>query len=116
MATKHGQRAVPGPRGPAGKTGKRGRPGRTGKTGARGVKGARGSTGQTGVQGDDPASAHAQALTVVHEQIATIYNHIEIQLKRMAAIQAEVDELRDTVNRLMKIPLVAGLAGRRGPK
>jgi polyhydroxyalkanoate synthesis regulator phasin len=39
-------------------------------------------------------------LTIVEAQIENIYCDLDIQMKRMAQIQAQVDELRATVRRL----------------
>ena len=38
-------------------------------------------------------------LSSLHKQIESIYNELEIQMKRMAQVQAELDELRDRRHR-----------------
>jgi hypothetical protein len=95
MATS--RRGRPGPPGPAGAQGK------TGKTGARGL------TGPAGPQGKIGATSSGGAITVlgrdrlvhdIDEHLEMIYRELDIQLKRMAQIQVQVDELRAKVKAL----------------
>ena len=95
-----GERGIPGPPGPAGPMGKRGVTGIRGKvgaTGATGPKGVRGEKGATGAISD----RHGNALAVVHDQIEHIHHELEVQMKRMAQLQFEMDEVRATLKRLM---------------
>jgi len=101
-----GQRGIPGPPGPAGKQGTIGAKGKTGTVGAKGKTGAKGAKGATGargtVGGERPATTiHREVLLVIHDQIHDIYQELDIQLRRMAQLQAQLDEVRATVARLM---------------
>jgi hypothetical protein len=40
-------------------------------------------------------------LAVVHDQIDQIHRDLEVQMKRMAQLQAQLDEVRATVKRLL---------------
>jgi hypothetical protein len=40
-------------------------------------------------------------LAFVHGQIERVHHELDVQLKRMAQLQAEVDDVRATVKRLM---------------
>ena len=42
-----------------------------------------------------------QALAAVHEQIERIHTELDVQLKRMAQLQVEIDDVRNTVKRLL---------------
>jgi hypothetical protein len=44
---------------------------------------------------------HLNALAVVPDQIEHIHHELDIQMKRMARLQAEVDEVRGTLRRMM---------------
>jgi len=98
---KRGLRGIPGPPGPPGKAG---RTGVTGKTGGRGEKGATGARGTRGTTGSRPgalaASDRMEILTIVQEQIEDIHRELNTQLKRMAQLQVQVDEVRKRINQL----------------
>ena len=99
MRGRQGRQGPPGPRGPAGATGARGVRGLTGKTGATGKQGLRGATGKTG---EIPSTSERGALlTEVNGHIDRIYNELEVQLKRIAQIQVELDELKKKVTSLI---------------
>ena len=78
----------------------------TGAAGQAGAKGDQGSTGATGPTGASGAVGpltmrdRNDVLTALHDQIEHIYHELDIQLKRMAQIQAELDNVRATVRRL----------------
>ena len=96
---QRGPRGIPGPPGPAGprgETGKTGVRGATGATGPRGAVGAQGPVGYTIATGKS-----RNALSVIHDRIEHIHRELDIQLKRMAQLQVEIDEVRHTVKRLM---------------
>ena len=87
--------------------GKPGRAGLRGASGSRGVAGVKGATGLTGKRGAVGATrlpwsgnASAFALTGIHKQIENIYNDLNIQMKRMAQVQAELDEVRAKLQRM----------------
>jgi hypothetical protein len=57
----------------------------------------------TGKRGAPGTGRDPQILTIpsivlsnLHKQIEGIYNELEIQMKRMAQVQAELDELRES--------------------
>ena len=85
-----------GPRGPIGKTGLRGA---QGPSGARGAAGAVGKMGPQGLQGREPAW-RKHLLEEVQEQIDRIDQELGVQLRRMAQIQREVDELKAKLRKL----------------
>ena len=84
---ERGERGIPGPPGPAG---------------------PRGQTGATGPRGHDahvPSEALTDAarmeiLTVVQEQIEEIYSEMDVQMRRMAQLQVQVDDLRSKMRKL----------------
>src|SRR3954466_6118406 len=88
-----GERGIAGPPGPAGPTGA------TGKTGATGQRGAAGKAAPARPPSipDDP---RMELLTVVEGQIEAIYAELDIQMKRMAQLQLQLDEVRSTVRKL----------------
>ena len=97
-----GERGIPGPPGPAGRVGQRGPVGAKGKSGARGATGATGASGAVGAKGATTTRHnHVNALAVVHDQIDHIHRELDVQMKRMAQLQAEVDGVRGTLKRLM---------------
>jgi len=56
------------------------------------------------VGGERPATTiHREVLLVIHDQIHDIYQELDIQLRRMAQLQAQLDEVRATVARLMGV-------------
>ena len=100
-----GARGVPGPPGPAGHTGaigKSGAAGKTGKTGARGPKGAMGARGNLGAAAAG-GTVNREALSRIHDQIQDIYHELDVQLRRMAQLQMQLDEVRAKVERLIGV-------------
>ena len=89
-----------GPRGKRGLKGKPGRSGKTGPTGHQGLKGAKGKRGPLGRSGTLVRSSNPAMLSGIHKQIENIYKELEIQMKRMAQVQAEVDDVREKLQRL----------------
>src|SRR5687767_328316 len=89
------QRGLRGPRGPRGAQGPIGRTGKSGAIGPRGRVGARGKAGPLSL-GDRLA-----ILSVVEGQIEEVHREVTVQMKRMANLQAEIDELRENVARLL---------------
>lgn len=82
----------PGPRGPAGPQGRRGDPGPRGERGVRGVDGHVGE--------DGPSTDRAALLTEVNGHIEDIYRELNVQMRRMAQIQQQVDDLRAKLKKL----------------
>jgi hypothetical protein len=75
--------------------------GSKGHTGSKGQTGSKGATGLTGKRGAAGAPGTSQILTIpsivlsnLHRQIESIYGELEIQMKRIAQVQAELDDLR----------------------
>ena len=97
---KRGARGIPGPPGPAGKQGLAGVRGKTGAKGAMGATGARGAVGAAGAAGPRMRDG-ANALAVVHDQIEHIYHELDVQVRRLGQLQAEVDGVRATLRQLM---------------
>jgi len=112
-----GERGVPGPPGPPGPAGEPGAPGQrgamgvTGPRGATGASGRRGATGAREAQGPTdtvgpPAGINAgrgqiKLIADVDRHITRIYHELDVQMKRTAQIQVELDDLRAKVRRLM---------------
>src|SRR3954453_363840 len=86
-----GERGIPGPPGPVGRTGA------TGKTGA---TGRRGAAGKPVAAAPSIPDERMELLTLVEGQIEDIYKELDIQMKRMAQLQMQIDELRATVRKL----------------
>ncbi len=95
---QRGERGIPGPRGPRGK---RGVPGAPGKTGIAGPQGARGATGKTGPAGKRSPSDRRDVLNLVHGQITEVSRELQAQMKRLASLKGELDELRTNVANLI---------------
>ena len=88
---EHGRQGPPGPPGPPGPAGPAGP---RGKAGPRGEAGKRGKAGKTGP--DD-----RRALVVeVNGHIEDIFQELDVQMKRMAQIQPQLDELREKLRKL----------------
>ena len=102
-----GERGVPGPPGPAGATGAVGERGQTGKAGAvgaagrAGAKGAQGAKGATGSKAPSSAKGRQRLIAAVDRHIENIYGELTLQMRRMARIQAQVDELREKIRRAL---------------
>jgi|SRR5581483_5426447 len=94
---KRAQRDIPGPPGP---TGPQGPQGERGKTGDHGATGARGRTGAAGTGIAVNVPGRVQLVRLLDEHLEIIYRDLDIQMKRMAQIQAQVDELRKKVKAL----------------
>jgi hypothetical protein len=100
----------PGAAGAAGPTGARlaGAARKSRAAGHAGRQGARGAHGVTGMPGPAAApdqalpSTHVQLLEVVETQIEDIYQVLDVQVRRFAQIQQQVDELRGKVHQLME--------------
>lgn len=101
-----GKQGIPGPPGPAGKpgaTGHTGHVGHAGHAGQRGPKGAAGIQGPAGLSG--PAggvlpSDRRSMLSGLHEQIENIYQELDVQMKRMAQLQVQLDNVRGKLHQL----------------
>jgi hypothetical protein len=85
--------------GERGLTGKAGVAGATGRPGARGAKGSTGSTGSQGRVVTSPG--RRRLIAAVDRHIENIYSELTVQMKRMAKIQAQIDELRERVRRAL---------------
>jgi hypothetical protein len=64
-----------------------------------GLRGAKGSAGVKGATGKEPPRRR-KLLDIVQVQIGRIDHELQIQMTRMAQIQAEVDQLRANLRRL----------------
>lgn len=108
MTTNNGRR---GKRGIQGEPGRAGKKGATGVHGATGSKGATGATGLTGRRGAVGAAGRSQtrgtphlALAGINTQLENVYKALDVQIKRMAQVQAELDSVREKLNHLARRP------------
>jgi hypothetical protein len=83
------KRGRQGPTGGRGKRGKRGKAGPTGFPGRRGTTGAAGKRGPKGVAG--PVQRD-RALELIEEQFADVFRQLDIQMRRIAQIQVQLDQ------------------------
>lgn len=103
---RQGTQGIPGPPGPAGPRGTQGATGESGATGlagprgSKGAEGAQGARGQRGVAGVSASVSAQPGLNEIARTIDDIYHELDIQLKRMAQIQQQLDELRTKVKTL----------------
>ena len=98
-----GERGIPGPPGPpgvSGSDGTRGLTGKTGPVGAAGHTGARGAKGATGSKAPT-GKGRQRFIAAVDRHIENIYGELTVQMKRMARIQLQVDELRDKIRKAL---------------
>lgn len=94
------RRASRGPRGQQGARGPRGTRGPRGVQGLVGLRGKMGPPGERGVKGVSGPPRRDDALEAMQEQIHDVYRQLDIQLKRMAQLQQQMDELSARVGRL----------------
>ena len=86
-----------------GSRGARGARGARGPRGVQGLVGLRGKIGPPGERGRKGVSGLPQrddALEAMQEQIHDVYRQLDIQLKRMAQLQQQMDELSARVGLL----------------
>ena len=100
-------------RGPRGLRGIPGPPGPIGPAGKRGATGQRGAQGKVGQAGSLSRSDRRDILNIVEGQIDDIHQELGIQMKRMAQLQTQVDDLRTKVRRLTGTPGEADTLRRR---
>jgi hypothetical protein len=86
-----GERGMPGPPGPAGPMGA------AGKTGA---KGARGPVGRVSAAAASRQNDRLEILALVEGQIDDIYKELDLQMKRMANLQVQIDDVRAKLRKL----------------
>ena len=79
-----------GPRGKRGKAGPTGFPGRRGKTGAAGKRGPKGVTGP---------GQRDRAIELIEERFADVFRQLDIQMRRIAQIQVQLDQLAGKLDR-----------------
>jgi len=99
-----GEQGIPGPPGPtglSGSDGSRGLTGKAGPAGAAGHTGARGAKGATGSKAPASGKGRQRFIAAVDRHIENIYGELTVQMKRMAKIQLQVDELRDKIRRAL---------------
>ena len=98
-----GKQGVPGPPGPTGKTGSAGATGDIGHSGHTGQRGPKGVAGRRGPKGPTAAvlpSERRSLLATLHEQIDNIYQELDVQMKRMAQLQVQLDDVRKKIHGL----------------
>ena len=102
-----GERGIPGPPGPAGAMGlagvdgDRGLMGKPGAIGAAGRTGARGAKGSAGVTPPSGGQGRKRVIAALDRHIENIYGELTAQMKRIARIQSQVDELRDKIRKAL---------------
>jgi hypothetical protein len=71
-----------------------------------GVTGQTGATGEPGAPGAvaPMSSDHLHERAVIQDQITRILHELEVQLKRIAQLQAEMDTVRATLQQLRVTP------------
>ena len=62
---------------------------------------ARGPTGKTGPAGKLSPSDRREVLNLVHGQITEVSRELQAQMKRLASLKGELDELRTNVANLI---------------
>jgi hypothetical protein len=82
--------------GPRGKVGKAGRVGSKGSKGATGKRGAVGAIGPA--RGVGPVN-HQNMLSGIYKQLEGIHGELDVQMKRMAQLQTEVNDVRERLGR-----------------
>jgi collagen triple helix repeat protein len=92
-----GVRGLRGPKGPQGQRGPEGARGPTGPIGRRGKIGKPGAEGAGGVQGPNQRN---DILDKMETHFDDVYRQLQVQMKRMAQIQAELDILSAAVRKL----------------
>jgi hypothetical protein len=97
MARRSRNQTVSGPRGPQGRRGPQGARGPTGPIGRRGKVGKPGRKGPKGLTG--PLHKN-HVLDMVMTHFDDVYQQLNVQMKRMAQIQQQVDLLVAKVRRL----------------
>jgi hypothetical protein len=89
-----------GPPGKRGATGLRGSPGARGRTGPIGRRGKVGKPGQRGPKGLTGPLHQDHVLEMVMTHFDDVYQQLNIQMKRMAQVQQQVDVLIAEVAKL----------------
>ena len=92
-----GTRGRQGKRGPRGKAGAQGLRGQKGPRGVKGLPGRRGKIGATGTRGEqglDGSAPVREMVAAVEERFTDVYHQLDLQLRRMAQLQQELDELK----------------------
>jgi hypothetical protein len=79
-----------------------GAPSRAGRLATKGAQAAAAVPGSPGAADQALPSTHVQLLEVVETQIEDIYQVLDVQVKRFAQIQQQLDELRGKVRQLME--------------
>ena len=69
--------------------------------GQRGPKGAAGAVGAAGTPGSITSADRVELLGVVESQIEDIYRELDDQIKRMAQLQKQMDDVREKLRQLM---------------
>jgi hypothetical protein len=97
---RQGPKGARGSRGPKGARGSRGPQGVRGPTGPIGRRGKIGKPGRKGPVGIEGPNQRNDILEKMETHFDDVYRQLEVQLKRMAQIQAELDILSAAVRKL----------------
>jgi len=98
-----GHKGARGPRGPKGARGARGARGPEGARGATGPIGRRGKIGKPGSEGPVGVQGSNQRNDILEKMemhFDDVYRQLDVQMKRMAQIQADLDLLSAAVRKL----------------
>jgi hypothetical protein len=68
------------------------------------LKGETGSPGKRGAVGAESVASPQVELKELFKQIEKIYQELDIQMKRIAQIQADLDSVRDKSQRMASAP------------
>jgi hypothetical protein len=105
MSKKQGKGGTRGAKGRQGATGAIGKTGRKGSRGERGLTGAVGKRGAVGPIGRTRRGTVVPHVAIgsLNKQIDKVYGELEIQMKRMAQVQAELDDVRGKLQQLAEV-------------
>jgi collagen triple helix repeat protein len=102
MAKQSPMTSERGVQGERGARGERGAQGQRGQRGERGTQGERGPAGPPGPAG--PRMRPAEVLALVDDQFMEIRKQLDLQLKRTAQLQFQLDQIHGLVKQLANQP------------
>jgi len=88
-----------GRQGPTGSRGQRGKRGTTGPTGFPGRRGKTGAAGKRGPKGVTGPVQRDRAVELIEERFGDVFRQLDIQMRRIAQIQVQLDQLAGKLDR-----------------
>ena len=88
-----------GQQGPTGGRGLRVRRGKAGPTGFPGTRGKTGATGRRGPKGVTGPHQRDRAIELIEERFTDVFRQLDIQMRRIAQIQVQLDQLARKLDR-----------------